>query len=137
MGHKDTAKVLLDHGAEVDSRAEDGRTPLMLAANKGDKDLVSLLLQAGADPTLADKSGATAASLAMAKGFKELAGRLQEAHPPPVAGGSSAKRLSEPKFCRDQRRRVGPATALRNLNEKELVSLIHENRGEQADGGTR
>ena len=91
MGHKDTAKVLLDHGAEVDSRAEDGRTPLMLAANKGENDLVSLLLQAGADPTLADKSGATAASLAMAKGFKELAGRLQEAHPPPVAAGPPQK----------------------------------------------
>ena len=91
MGHKDTAKVLLDHGAEVDSRSEDGRTPLMLAANKGEKDLVSLLLQAGADPTLVDKSGATAASLAMAKGFKELAGRLQEAHPPAVAGGPPQK----------------------------------------------
>ena len=61
MGHEDTAKILLDHGAEVDTRAEDGRTPLMLAANKGDTDLVSLLLQAGADPTLTDKSGATAA----------------------------------------------------------------------------
>ncbi len=81
MGHKDTAKVLLDHGAEVDSRAEDGRTPLMLAANKGDNDLVSLLLQAGADPTLTDKSGATAGSLATAKGYKELAGRLQQAPP--------------------------------------------------------
>ncbi len=93
MGHKDTAKVLLDHGAEIDSRAEDGRTPLMLAANKGDNDLVSLLLQAGADPTLADKTGATADSLAMAKGFKELAGRLQQAHPPPVAGGPPQKAL--------------------------------------------
>jgi ankyrin repeat protein len=93
MGRKETAKVLLDHGAEVDSRAEDGRTPLMLAANKGDQDLVSLLLQAGADPTLTDKSGATAGSLAAAKGYKELAGRLQEAPPPSVAGGPPRKSL--------------------------------------------
>jgi ankyrin repeat protein len=93
MGRKETAKVLLDHGAEVDSRAEDGRTPLMLAANKGDQDLVSLLLQAGADPTLVDKSGATAGSLAAAKGYKELAGRLQETPPPSVAGGPPQKSL--------------------------------------------
>jgi ankyrin repeat protein len=93
MGRKETAKVLLDHGAEVDSRAEDGRTPLMLAANKGDQDLVSLLLQAGADPTLVDKSGATAGSLAAAKGYKELAGRLRQAPPPSVAGGPPQKSL--------------------------------------------
>jgi ankyrin repeat protein len=87
MGHRDTAKVLIDHGAEVDTRAEDGRTPLMLAAIKGDNDLVSLLLQAGADPTLTEKAGATASSLATLKGYKELAGRLQQAPPPSVAGG--------------------------------------------------
>ena len=91
MGHKDTAKVLLDHGAEVDSRAEDGRTPLMLAANKGDQEIVSLLLQAGADPTLTDKAGATAGSLATAKGFKELATRLQQTSP--VAGSPPEKNL--------------------------------------------
>jgi ankyrin repeat protein len=94
MGHKDTAKVLLAHGAEVDSRAEDGRTPLMLAANKGDRDLVTLLLQAGADPTLTDKSGATAGSLATAKGYRELAGRLQQAPQPSVAGGSPPKNIT-------------------------------------------
>jgi hypothetical protein len=88
MGHKETAKVLLDHGAEVDSRAEDGRTPLMLAADKGDNDLVTLLLKAGADPTLTDKSGATAGSLATSKGFADLAGRLHQAPQHPVAGAS-------------------------------------------------
>jgi Ankyrin repeats (3 copies) len=93
MGHQDTAKVLLGHGAEVDTRAEDGRTPLMLAANKGDNDLVSLLLQAGADPTLTDKSGATAGSLATVKGYKELAARLQQAPPPSVPGGPPQKSL--------------------------------------------
>jgi ankyrin repeat protein len=93
MGHKDTAKVLLDHGAEVDSRVEDGRTPLMLAANKGDQEIVSLLLQAGADPTLTDKAGATAGSLATAKGFKELATRLQQASPASVAGSPAEKNL--------------------------------------------
>src|SRR6516162_10111460 len=45
MGHKETAKALLDHGAEIDSRAEDGRTPLMLAVSKGNADLVSFFLR--------------------------------------------------------------------------------------------
>ncbi len=86
-GHKEIAKILLDNGAEVDSRADDGRTSLMLAGIKGDSDLVSLLLKAGADPTLTDKSGATAASLAMAKGHQEVASHLQQG---PVSPGSSA-----------------------------------------------
>ncbi|MBV8141187.1 MAG: ankyrin repeat domain-containing protein [Verrucomicrobia bacterium] len=82
-GHKEIAKILLDNGAEVDTRAEDGRTPLMLAAAKGDNDLVSFLLSAGADPTCADKSGATAGSFATTKGYKELADRLHQAPVPP------------------------------------------------------
>ena len=43
-GHKEVVKVLLDNGAEVDTRADDGRTPLMLAAARGDNDLVAALL---------------------------------------------------------------------------------------------
>jgi ankyrin repeat protein len=82
-GHQEIVKILLDNGAEVDTRADDGRTPLMLAASKGDKDLVAFLLKAGADPTLTDQSGAAAGSLARAKGHKEVADRLQQAAPPP------------------------------------------------------
>jgi ankyrin repeat protein len=88
-GHLDIAKILLDNGAEVDTRADDGRTPLMLAASKGDNDLVALLLKAGADPTLTDQSGAAAGSLARAKGHKEVADRLQQAAPPPRADASA------------------------------------------------
>jgi ankyrin repeat protein len=106
-GRKDIVKVLLDSGAEVDTRADDGRTPLMLAAAKGDADLVAALLAVGAEPTLVDKSGATAAALAAAKGYNDLANRLQQSpapapapaastastpdsHQPAIGGGSSA-----------------------------------------------
>jgi ankyrin repeat protein len=84
-GHKEIVKVLLDNGAEVDTRADDGRTPLMLAATKGDADLVAALLAVGADPTLVDKSGATAAALAVAKGYNDLAYRLQQSPAPTPA----------------------------------------------------
>ena len=88
MDHKDTAKALLDRGAEIDTRADDGRTPLMLAASKGFADLVSFFLQKGADRSLTDNSGNTAAALASAKGSREVASLLQNA-PPPSAGGAS------------------------------------------------
>lgn len=99
--HKEIAKILLDNGAEVDSRADDGRTPLMLAAGKGDTDLVSFLLKAGADPSLTDKAGATAASLATGKGHKEVADHLQQAPVPPGTAASpqnvvAAQSVTEP-----------------------------------------
>jgi ankyrin repeat protein len=105
-GHKEIVKVLLDNGAEVDTRADDGRTPLMLAAAKGDADMVAALLAVGAEPTLVDKSGATAAALAAAKGYNDLANHLQQspapapaasaastpdAHQPAIGGGSAAR----------------------------------------------
>jgi ankyrin repeat protein len=94
MGHKETAKALLDRGAEIDSRAEDGRTPLMLAASKGNADLVAFFLHAGADPALTDNSGATAASLASSKGNREVAALLQNA--PPRSGDYVATKSNPP-----------------------------------------
>ncbi|MBV9107646.1 MAG: ankyrin repeat domain-containing protein [Verrucomicrobia bacterium] len=93
-GHKEIAKILLDNGAEIDTRADDGRTPLMLAAGKGDNDLVSFLLQAGADPTRTDKSGATASSLAIAKGYKVIADRLEKAPVPPSVNASPSNAVA-------------------------------------------
>ncbi len=94
-GHKEIVKLLLDNGAEIDTRADDGRTPLMLAAAKGDNDLVAALLAAGADSTLVDKSGATSAALAAGKGYNDLANRLQKSPPPaPPAGSPSVATTS-------------------------------------------
>jgi ankyrin repeat protein len=92
-GQKGIAKVLLNNGAEVDTRADDGRTPLMLAATRGDNGLVSLLMAAGADPALIDRSGETAGALALSKGYTELANRLQQAASTggaKAAGGANA-----------------------------------------------
>jgi ankyrin repeat protein len=100
MERKDAVKVLLDNGAEVDFRASDGRTPLILAAGKGNKDIVELLLQAGADASLTDQAGQTAQTVASAKGFNDIAESLRHAPAPrgtPVAVASpsaSAKAAS-------------------------------------------
>ena len=90
-GHRDIAKILLDNGAEVDTRADDGRTPLMLAATRGDTDLVSLLLASGADPTLIDRSGETAGTLALSKGYTELANRFQHTASPATANATATQ----------------------------------------------
>jgi ankyrin repeat protein len=82
MEKKEAAKTLLDNGAEVDFRASDGRTPLILAAGKGDKDLVEVLLQAGADPSLTDQGGQTAQAVAAAKGYNDIVELLQHAPTP-------------------------------------------------------
>lgn len=43
-------RLLLEYGAEVDARDENGQTPLMVAADHGELECIWLLLQAGADP---------------------------------------------------------------------------------------
>jgi uncharacterized protein len=82
MERKEAAKALLDNGAEVDFRASDGRTPLILAAGKGNKELVEVLLQAGADPSLTDQGGQTAQAVAAAKGYSDIAELLRHAPAP-------------------------------------------------------
>jgi len=54
-------KLLLDNGADVNDRSENGITALMMAAAYGRKDMVELLLAKGADSALKDKEGKTAA----------------------------------------------------------------------------
>jgi hypothetical protein len=91
LGFKETVKLLLDSGAEVDARSQDRRTPLMLAASKGYKDVVKMLLDAGADPALTDRTGETAESLASSQGFTEVAALLRDA--PPLAADQKPRAL--------------------------------------------
>ena len=46
----DKTRVLLDHGADVNARSSDMRTPLMIAARPGNSAVVKLLLDKGANP---------------------------------------------------------------------------------------
>lgn len=69
--------LLLKEGAEVDARAPNGRTALMLAAQHGSEDIVDALLAAGADAAAVDRNGTVAADLADLAGREKLAARLQ------------------------------------------------------------
>ncbi|KAI0289225.1 hypothetical protein BC826DRAFT_634504 [Russula brevipes] len=50
MGHLDTARVLLDRGADVNLGNQDGGTPLVTAYNRRNLKTMALLLEHGADP---------------------------------------------------------------------------------------
>ncbi|XP_038057006.1 IQ motif and ankyrin repeat domain-containing protein 1-like isoform X2 [Patiria miniata] len=58
-GHADTIKLLIERGADVNSRGQFERTPLYRAAFAGHLTAAQVLLQNGADPRLYASDGAT------------------------------------------------------------------------------
>ena len=71
-GQDALVRTLLDAGAAINARDEDGRTALMLAAMEGHLDTVAALLDAGADVEARDNDGKTAQDLATAEGQNEI-----------------------------------------------------------------
>ena len=71
-GQDALVRTLLDAGAAINAKDEDGRTALMLAAMEGHLDTVAALLDAGADVEARDNDGKTAQDLATAEGQNEI-----------------------------------------------------------------
>ena len=67
-GRPAIAELLLQHGADVDARREDGHTPLQIAAGSGSITAVELLLQHGADVNARTESGRTPLYIALRYG---------------------------------------------------------------------
>lgn len=63
-GAPDIARILIERGAAINSRAPGELTPLMMAAREGHESAVAVLLEAGADTALKSAEGLTAAQLA-------------------------------------------------------------------------
>jgi ankyrin repeat protein len=58
-GYKEVATLLLEKGAELESKDNQGRTLLWWAAKYGYKEVVTLLLEKGAEHESKDKEGLT------------------------------------------------------------------------------
>jgi len=70
---------LLDRGAAINQRDENGRSALMIATIGGRLDAVQLLLDRGADPNAADHVGRTALQEAQLHGFTGIVRLLERA----------------------------------------------------------
>jgi len=90
LGQAAVIDELTNYGASVYARLDDGRTPLMLAAQNGRDDAADMLLAIGANRFGMDEQGRTASDLAREQGHVALADRLADE---PVAGDFE---LSEP-----------------------------------------
>jgi ankyrin repeat protein len=71
-------RLLLEHGADINVRTEDGRTPLHMASYNGALEVVRLLLQHGSSVKVKDKSGETALKEAADRGHDEVVKFLRE-----------------------------------------------------------
>src|SRR3982751_4058061 len=74
----ETARLLLESGANPNATQIGGFVPLHSAAQNGDRALVELLLSHGADVNARSDDGRTALSLAEAGGHEEVARLLKE-----------------------------------------------------------
>jgi len=71
----DTAKYLVDHGADVNAVGEFGWTALHAASYQGLNDLIEFLVNKGAKPDVKDQLGQTPLSIAMSVLTKEAGAR--------------------------------------------------------------
>ena len=74
------ARLLLDHGADIDVVDEEYRsTPLGMAARWGQQEMVALLLERGADPNRSGAPWSTPLAWARKKGHTKIEAALRQA----------------------------------------------------------
>ena len=74
-GDPEIVRVLLEHGADVNGRSDEGGfTPLHNASGSGAAELVRILLEHGADPSATTDDGRTSADLAKTDEIRALLG---------------------------------------------------------------
>ncbi len=77
-GDVETARNLLDAGANVNEKDGRGRTPLHCAADANSPEMIQLLLERGADPTLVDHTNSTPLDQADKNGQQDAFRILQQ-----------------------------------------------------------
>ena len=86
-------KLLIEHGAQVNAKDEEGQTALMRAVDRKEADVVDALLQAGADASVQNEGGETllirAASLGAVEIVKSLIARGADINHSDVLGNTA------------------------------------------------
>ena len=77
LGKTEVIDSLTNYGASVYARMDDGRTPLMLAAENGHQEASKLLVDLGANRFTTHPDGRIAADMASAAGHEEIATMLR------------------------------------------------------------
>jgi ankyrin repeat protein len=78
-GDFDAVRALASSGADLDAKGPDGRTALMVAAEKGRAGAIQALLESGASPDVQAPRGETALGLAARNRHREAVRRLLQA----------------------------------------------------------
>jgi hypothetical protein len=142
-GHRELAQYLLGRGANMNARAPNQATSLMLAAREGHEVLADDLLKAGADPSLTNDLGETALVWAMRHGNVSIAKlvsspeafanavRTQPAAdiPPPIRSVAAPQQIED--LLRRIRQAEGqnlPAAGLRKQLATALMRQREENK---------
>jgi ankyrin repeat protein len=78
LSRSKVARLLLEHGADVNARENDRSTPLHVAARNGRVEVVRVLLEHGANVAAEGEDGKTASQFASEIGHEEIAKLLSE-----------------------------------------------------------
>ncbi|MGH9260252.1 MAG: ankyrin repeat domain-containing protein, partial [Acidimicrobiales bacterium] len=73
----ETVRLLLEAGAPVNDKQQEGWTPLHAAVHNGNAEMVGLLVAHGADPALPNDQGVTPAGMAAEQGSGEILAALK------------------------------------------------------------
>ena len=71
-GSPDTVKLLLEKGANINTKDSEGWTPLHHAARSGNEEIIKLLLERGANVNATNNNGTTALMSAAWRGYVEI-----------------------------------------------------------------
>ena len=74
QGDVESARILLDAGADVNETTADGLSVLLIAADSGHEDLSLFLLDRGADPNMKNHNGMTPLHFALVRGLSVVRG---------------------------------------------------------------
>lgn len=102
MGHKETVKLLLEQGADIDQPGMTGRPAVSWAAMGGRTEVIKLLIAEGASTDIKDNDGRTALILAQM-------GRHEAAEKALLEGDSTRSRAAQAKLREEEVRKLHAA----------------------------